>query len=103
MVAAISGINSYSDPEYQRILQELMRFGIAPSGNKNIDKGKLEKAKAELLQKIQTRQKEEQKQELQVQPLEGIQDTQKSERAQLEESRLGAMNLSELNKFYFGL
>lgn len=103
MLAGISGINHYSDPEYQRILQELIRFGIAPSGNKNIDKGKLEQAKAELIQKIQTRQQEEQKQELQIQPLEGIKDTQNSERAQLEKSRLGAMNISELNKFYFGL
>ena len=60
MVAAISslGVHNY-DPEYQRILQELMRFGIAPSGNKNIDKGKLEQAKTELIQKIQTKNNEE--------------------------------------------
>lgn len=103
MIAAINAINNYSDAEYQRILQELMRLGIAPSGNKNIDKGKLEQAKAELIQKIQTRQKEEEKQELKVQPIESLQDVQSSKRAQLEESRLGAMNLSELNKFYFGL
>ncbi len=103
MISSISNINSNSDPEYQRILQELMRFGIAPSGNKSIDKGKLEQAKAELVQKIQTRQKEEQKQELQVQPIEGIEATQDSKRSQLEESRVGAMTLSELNKFYFGL
>ena len=80
-----------------------MHFGIAPSGNKSVDKSKLEQAKAELLQKIQTRQKEEQKQELQVQPIEGIEDTRDTKRAQLEESRLGAMTISELNKLYFGL
>ena len=71
MVAAVQAIHSaYSDPEYLRILQELMKLGIAPSGNKSIDKTKLEQAKAELIQKIQTRQEEEQKQNLQVQPLE---------------------------------
>ena len=103
LVAAISAINHYSDPEYLRILQELMRLGIAPSGNKQVDKGKLEQAKAELIQKIQTRQQEEQKQELKIQPLEGVQDSQMSERARLEESRLGAMTVAELNRLYFGI
>ena len=52
MVAAVQAIHSaYSDPEYLRILQELMKLGIAPSGNKSIDKTKLEQAKAELIQK----------------------------------------------------
>lgn len=100
MISAISSINSYSDPEYLRIMQELMRLGIAPSGNKTVDKSKLEAAKTELIQKIQIKQEEEQKQELQVQPLEAAQDTQ---RAQMEEQRLGAMNVAELNKIYFGL
>ena len=99
MVAAVQAIHSaYSDPEYLRILQELMKLGIAPSGNKSIDKTKLEQAKAELIQKIQTRQEEEQKQNLQVQPLEATKDTQ---RAQLEELRPGATTIAELNRLYF--
>ena len=86
MVAAVQAIHSaYSDPEYLRILQELMKLGIAPSGNKSID---------------QTRQEEEQKQNLQVQPLEATKDTQ---RAQLEELRPGATTIAELNRLYFGL
>ena len=100
LVAAISAIGSYSDPEYLRILQELMKLGIAPSGNKSVDKGKLEQAKLELIQKIQIKQEEEQKQDLKVQPLEAVQDSQK---AQLETEKPGAMNLAELNKIYFGL
>ena len=85
MVAAVQAIHSaYSDPEYLRILQELMKLGIAPSGNKSIDKTKLEQAK----------------QNLQVQPLEAAQDTQ---RAQLEELRPGATTVAELNKLYFRL
>ena len=104
MVAGIGAIgHQYSDPEYQRILQELMRLGIAPSGNKQVDKGKLEQAKAELIQKIQTREQEEQKQDIQVPPLEGVHDSQNTERPQLEESRLGAMTVAELNRLYFGL
>ena len=100
MVAAISAVGSYADPEYLRILQELMKLGIAPSGNKTIDKSKLEQVKLELLQKIQERQEKEQKQSLQVQPPEG---TGESERAKMEEERLGAMNVAELNRLYFGI
>ncbi len=103
MVAAISAIHSYSDPEYQRILQELMRLGISPSGNKNADKTKLEQAKAELIQKIQNKQQEEQKQALQVQPIEAVQDNQSVSRSEMEEQRLGAMNIAELNRLYFGI
>ena len=100
MVAAISAIGSYSDPEYLRILQELMQLGISPSGNKSVDKGKLEQAKLELIQKIQIKQEEEQKQDLKVQPLESPRDT---EKARLETERIGAINVAELNKIYFGL
>ena len=105
MALAISSIgsSSYTDAEYQRILQELMRLGITPSGNKSVDKNKLEQAKTEHIQKIQTRNNEEEKQSLQVQPLEGVQDTQDSKRAQMEEQRLGAMTLAELNRMYFGI
>lgn len=105
MALAISSIcsSSYTDAKYQRILQELMRLGIAPSGNKSVDKNKLEQAKTELIQKIQTRNNEEEKQSLQVQPLEGVKDTQDSKRAQIKEQRLGAMTLAELNKMYFGI
>ena len=100
MVAAISAVSSHSDPEYLRILQELMKLGIAPSGNKSVDKSKLEQAKIELMQKIQAKQEAEQKQELKVQPLEAAKD---SQRIELEVERLGAMNIAELNKIYFGL
>ncbi len=103
MVAAISAINYYSDPEYLRLLQELMRFGIAPSGDKNVDRGKLEQAKTELIQKIQNQQQEDNSQGFQVQSSEGVKNTQDSERAQMEESRIGAMTVGELNRLYFGI
>lgn len=103
MVAGIRALHSYEDPEYLRILAELMKLGIAPSGNKSTDKMKLEQAKAELVQKIQTKHQEEEKQSIQFPPLEAIMDTQDSKRAQMEEERLGAMTVAELNRFYFGL
>ena len=104
MVAAISAISSSSyDAEYHRILQELMRLGISPSGNKTIDKGKLEQAKTELIQKIQNKNQEEEKNELQVEIIGAVQDSQDSKRAQMEEQRLGAMTLAELNRMYFGI
>ncbi len=103
MVAGIRAVHSYEDPEYLRILSELIKLGIAPSGNKNIDKGKLEQAKIELVQKIQTKHQEEARQELQFPPLEAVTDTQDSKRAQMEEARVGAMTVAELNRLYFGI
>ncbi len=104
MVAAINAISSSGyDAEYQRILQELMRLGISPSGNKTIDKGKLEQAKTELIQKIQNKNQEEEKNELQVETIGAVQDSQDSKRAQMEEQRLGAMTIAELNRMYFGI
>ena len=100
MVAAIQAIGSYCDSEYLRILRELMELGIAPSGNKTVDKAKLEQAKAAFIQKIKNKQDEEFKQEIQAQPLENTRETQRTE---LEVQRLGAMNIAELNKVYFGL
>ena len=105
MVMAVGAIGSYSsnlqDPEYIKVLKELMQMGITPSGNKNTDVSKLKQAKTELIEKIQTKQNEEQKQELQVQPLEATKETQQAQ--QLEYARTGAMTLAELNKIYFGL
>lgn len=96
----ISWYNHQNDSEYIKIIRELQQLGIAPTGNKSTDKSKLQEAKLELVQKIQVKQEEEQKQELQVQTISGIQD---SQRTQMENERIGAMTVAELNKIYFGL
>ena len=101
LVAAIGAVGSYNDAEYMRILQELRQLGISSSGNKSTDKSRLNQAKVELVQKIQTKQAEEQKQDIQVQPLEATQESQHT--PQMEQERIGAMTLAELNKIYFGL
>ena len=104
MIQAISPIrNPYSDPEYLRILQELMRLGVTPTGNKDVDKAKLEQAKTELIEKIQQKEAHNQKQELQVQPMAPVDNVQDTKRAEMEQQRLGAMNIAELNKIYFNL
>ena len=100
MIQAVSSINSYSDPEYLRILQELMKLGIAPSGNKSIDKAKLEKAKQELIEKIKTKEERENKSP-QFQPLSPVEENEDPKRAEMEEQRLGAMTVAELNRLYF--
>lgn len=101
MINPVGAISLTSDPEYLRILRELMQMGITPSGNKNTDAAKLKQLKTELIEKIQTKQEKEQKQSIQVQPLEATKETQ--EKQKLEEERTGAMTLAELNKLYFNL
>ena len=99
----IGSIGSYHDAEYQRIIRELQSLGIAPSGNKATDRSKLALAKAELVEKIQRRQNEEHKIGLQAQPIEPVDDAQNAQRTEMEEQRLGAMNVATLNRLYFGI
>ena len=106
LVAAISSLNPYMpsiDSEYMRILMELHRLGISPSGNKSVDKAKLEQAKAELITKIQNKEKENHQAALGVQTIDPVEDNQNAQRAEMEEQRLGAMTVAELNRLYFGI
>ena len=103
MITAINAVHSYSDPEYQRILQELMRLGIAPSGNKAIDKSKLEKAKAELVEKIIQKEEQSNQSNSFSQALSPVDRTDNLKHSEMEEQRLGAMTIAELNRLYFGI
>lgn len=91
------------DAEYQRILQELQRLGIAPSGDKSIDKAKLENAKAELINKIQQRQADKEKFETNFETILPVESVENLQRSEMEEQRLGAMNIAELNRLYFNI
>ena len=102
MVQAISSINSNVDSEYLRILQELMQLGITPSGNKSVDKAKLAEAKQKLIKKIQ--EKEQNAQNAQFNIDKDTNNTvQNDERAKMEEEKLGAKTVGELNRIYFGI
>ena len=106
MVAPVGAVNiltrgAYQDPEYMRIIQELRSLGYAPSGNKDADKVKLQQAKTELIQKIQEKDNEQSSNSLKVQTIAPIDEVQDNKRAELEEQRLGAMTVAELNRLYF--
>ena len=106
MVAAISALNPFSsqvDYEYMRIIMELRKLGITPSGNKMVDAAKLEEAKAELITKIKNKEQEKSRAGLQLQVVNEVYDTQAAQRSEMEEKRLGAMTVSELNRLYFGI
>lgn len=99
MVQSINAISSlshnpYNDPEYMRIVQELMKLGLSPTGNKAVDKGRLEAAKREIAEKIKDKFQE------QMQQSGNVVDAQ---REQMEVQKLGAMNVAELNKLLHGL
>ena len=95
MVQAIGAIgNNFNrvDPEYTRILMELYKLNVKPSGDKEIDKAKLEEEKHKLAEKIQ-----------QKFDVETPEKNNNSDKAKLEEQRLGAMTVGELNKVLHGL
>ena len=91
------------DYEHQRIISELLSMGVSPTYDKYTDKAKLEVEKVKLIEKISN--KAEHNQEAQAKFEETVVGyfQPDSERVELEESRLGAMTLWELNKIYFGL
>lgn len=95
MVQAINSVGRdcpYLDPEYRRIIQELLALGLTPTGNKSADKAKLEAKKQELARKIQEKMETKQPDMADMQ-----------QRSQLETQKLGAMNVAELNKILHGL
>lgn len=81
------------DPELLRIMHELMMLGVTPTGNKQVDKAKLEQIKEEMQAKLQEAQKNQQNDK-------GI-PQEELEKAKMELQKPGAMQLSELNKLYF--
>ena len=103
MVQSI-GINNMPgvDAEYMRMMQEMRSFGLSPSGNKNLDAQKLAQVKTELVEKIQKSFSGSEK-ELGVQVINPVDESDYIQRSEMEEQRLGAMNIAQLNKFYFGL
>ncbi len=95
MIQSVGAIGSNFckvDQEYTRIMMELHKLGLTPSGNKEVDKATLEAEKQKLAQKIQAK--------LDVQSPE---KTDEPERARLEEKKLGAMQVAEVNKILHGL
>lgn len=103
MIQAISQLAPYIDPEYLRIIQELRSLGLTPSGNKAVDAGRLAQAKAELVTKIKEKERAESNQSLQLQTIDPTDAAEKNTKAELEEQRLGAMTIAELNRLYHNI
>ena len=103
----ISALNVASgnliDSEYLWIIQELRRFGLSPTGNKNLDLGRLEQAKTQLIEKIQHKASEDDQQSIKVQTMQPVDEAETARRAEMELQKLGAVKLAELNKISLGL
>ena len=91
LIPAISAIGDTYDPEYAKILYELRRLGITPTGNKIIDKAKLKNAKIE-----EAENKLEQK--ICEKP-----NNNDKEREELEKVRTGAMTLAQINRILLNI
>ena len=91
-----------ADTEYMRLMQEMHSFGLHPSGNKSLDARKLANIKSELVQKIQNSFSGSENNSG-VQVISPVDETDYIQRSEMEEQRLGAMNVANLNKLYFGL
>ena len=107
MIQALGSNNrSGIDAEYMRMMQEMRAFGLSPSGNKTEDAQKLNQAKTELVQRVQKQDannNNNSSQELGIQVINQVDGSEYAQRSEMEEQRLGAMNIAALNKFYFGL
>ena len=91
-VGAIGSEYGKCDSEYMMILMEMRKLGLTPTGNKAIDKVTLEAEKQKIAQKIYDKFEAKMPEK-----------TDNSERAVLEEQKLGAMTVAELNKILHGL
>jgi len=78
-------------------------MGLSATGNRETDYFRLERAKEELVNKIRDKETRDNSKSIGVQVLSPVDETQNAERSQMEEQRLGAMTVAELNKIFFGL
>ena len=91
------------DAEYMKIIQELRTLGLSPTGNKAVDAQRLAQAKAEIIRKINKHEEAKAQQELNVQVISQVDEGEYIQKSEMEEQRLGAMTVAQLNKIYFGL
>ncbi len=94
-----------ADSEYMRIMLDLRYFGLSPTGNKYEDAQKLAQIKSELIDKIQKKNNNtsDSSDGLGIQVINPVDESGSVQRSEMEEQRLGAMNIARLNKIYFGL
>ncbi len=104
MVQAIGSNFAYGiNAEYLRIMRDLLSLGIPPTGNQAKDADRLNKAGAELVQRINNNDISNSNKDLGVQVLNPVDRSDYAQRSEMEEQRLGAINIALLNKIYFKL
>ena len=81
------------DPEHIRIMRELQKYGVPKSGDKKIDKARLETVK----------NREDRAEQIVEQRLENHEGEDYINRSKLEELRVGAMTLAEINRVILGI
>lgn len=105
MIQSLGRNNSAgADSEYMRIMLELRYFGLSHTGNKYEDAQKLAQIKSELIDKIKKKENiSDSSDGLGIQVINPVDENNSVQRSEMEEQRLGAMNIARLNKIYFGL
>ena len=104
LIQAINNVSGLSiDAEYLRIIQELRALGLTPTGNKTTDYQRLQQAKAELVQRILHKEDTQKINELSVQVISPVSEAEYAQKNEMEEQRLGAMTVAQLNRLYFNL
>ena len=92
MIQAIRPIGQDYDSEFLRIAQELRKYGLQPSGNHQVDRGRLEKVKEEFVSDLQEKYDV------------GIPEYEENPvRTSMEEERPGAMAVAQLNRILLGI
>ncbi len=97
LMSACMSVNGGIDPEYLRIIRELRALGIEPTGDKTVDKRKLEEAK-----KVMNLQKTDISKYKDSENTRYSNVTQENEQhnENLAEQMAGTLQLSELNKLF---
>ena len=93
MIQAIRPIHREEDTEHIRIMMELRKLGITPTGDKQVDKVLLKQAKEKKAEHIIENKIQNEK----------VNNEADKDRAMLEEIRTGAMALAELNRVLLGI
>ena len=92
MIQAIRPVGYDYDSEYLRIVRELQKYGLTPTGNKQVDKSRLNSARQNFVDKLKDELSKETTPNSHTYP-----------DSSLEEKRVGANMVAEINKILLGL
>lgn len=91
MILPVGKISSNTYLEKEEVARKLLALGLSPSGNLEIDRSRLKKTEEKKVEKFEIQEKEI------------LKDERQAKKEMMEEERLGAVNLAELNKIYHNM